>query len=67
MPPAGFEPTIPASKRPQTHALDRKATGIGTWGLMYTLGNRTKKESSVINCDGGTATINVASLQYSRR
>jgi hypothetical protein len=30
MPPAGFEPTIPASKRPQTHALDRAATGIGT-------------------------------------
>jgi hypothetical protein len=30
MPPAGFEPTIPASRRPQTHALDRAATGIGT-------------------------------------
>jgi hypothetical protein len=27
--PAGFEPTIPASERPQTHALDRTATGIG--------------------------------------
>jgi len=26
--PAGFEPTIPASNRPQTHALDRAATGI---------------------------------------
>jgi hypothetical protein len=26
---AGFEPKIPASKRPQTHALDRAATGIG--------------------------------------
>jgi len=31
MPPAGFEPAIPASKRPQTHALDRAATGIGTY------------------------------------
>jgi hypothetical protein len=29
MPPAGFEPKIPASERPQTHALDRAATGIG--------------------------------------
>jgi hypothetical protein len=29
MPWAGFEPTIPASERPQTHALDRAATGIG--------------------------------------
>jgi len=29
MPLAGFEPTIPASERPQTHALGRAATGIG--------------------------------------
>ena len=29
-PPAGFEPVIPASDRPQTHALDRASTGIGT-------------------------------------
>jgi hypothetical protein len=29
MPPVEFEPTIPASERPQTHALDRAATGIG--------------------------------------
>jgi hypothetical protein len=28
-PPVGFEPTIPASERPQTHALERAATGIG--------------------------------------
>jgi hypothetical protein len=26
---AGFEPAIPASERPQTHALYRAATGIG--------------------------------------
>jgi hypothetical protein len=30
MPPAGFEAAIPASERPQTHTLDRAATGIGT-------------------------------------
>jgi hypothetical protein len=29
MPPMGFEPSIPASVRAQTHALDRTATGIG--------------------------------------
>jgi hypothetical protein len=29
MPPVGFELTIPASARPQTHASDRAATGIG--------------------------------------
>ena len=30
MPPPGFEPTIPASEQPQTHALDRVATGSGS-------------------------------------
>ena len=30
MPPAGFEPTILAGKRPQTYALDRAATGTDT-------------------------------------
>jgi hypothetical protein len=29
MPPGGFEPTISASIRPQTHALDGAATGAG--------------------------------------
>jgi hypothetical protein len=29
MPLAGFKPVIPASERPQTHALDCLATGIG--------------------------------------
>ena len=29
MPPAGFEPEIPTSERPHTHAVDRAATGIG--------------------------------------
>ena len=28
MPPAGFKPEIPASEQPETHALDRAATGI---------------------------------------
>jgi len=29
MPTAGFEPAVPTSKRPLTHALDRPATEIG--------------------------------------
>ena len=29
MSPAGFEPAIPASEKPETYALDRVATGIG--------------------------------------
>ena len=28
---AGFEPAIPASERPQTHALDGVVTGIGAY------------------------------------
>jgi hypothetical protein len=35
MPPAGFEPTIPADERPQTHALDRAATGTGPLIIYY--------------------------------
>jgi hypothetical protein len=31
MSPVGFEPAIPVSERPQTNALDRVATGIGTF------------------------------------
>jgi hypothetical protein len=33
MPPARFEPAIPAGERLQTHALDRSATGIGIFTL----------------------------------
>jgi len=29
LPPVGFEPTIPASERPQTYALDGTVTGTG--------------------------------------
>jgi hypothetical protein len=34
MPPVGFEPTIPASERPQTYSLDRAATAIGHQPVM---------------------------------
>jgi hypothetical protein len=33
MPPAGLEPIIPACERPQTHALDRAAAGIGSTNI----------------------------------
>jgi hypothetical protein len=35
MPPVGFEPKIPAEERPQTHALDRAATGTGTSFIFF--------------------------------
>jgi hypothetical protein len=34
MPPAGFEPAIPASERPQTDTLDRAASD---WGALRVL------------------------------
>ena len=37
IPPAGFEPAVPASVRPQTHALDLATTGIGCLGLLVIL------------------------------
>jgi len=33
MHPAGFQPAVPPSKRPQIHALDRTVTGIGKSGI----------------------------------
>src|SRR5215470_11060971 len=42
MPPAGFEPAIPASEGPQTHASDRAATGIGK--LYLTIKNLESAE-----------------------
>ena len=51
--PTGFKPMIPARKRPQIHALDRAATGIGLMLNYYHLKAWIK---AVINralyCDG---------------
>ena len=35
VPAAEFEPTLPASERPQTHALDGAATGIGGFLISF--------------------------------
>jgi hypothetical protein len=37
MHPAGLEPAIPASERPQTHSLDREVTGIAFIELTSSL------------------------------
>jgi hypothetical protein len=39
IPPAGFEPTIPASERPQTHASDRAAPRIGKLSHLVRFNN----------------------------
>ena len=54
-PPAVFEPTIPASKRPQSHALDRVATGIGcitrSTTFIYTRESSLKTNSNTLESD----------------
>jgi hypothetical protein len=42
MPLSGFEPSNPATKRPQTYALDRAATEVGT---SDTSGNKCLEKS----------------------
>ena len=50
--PAGFEPIIPASERPQTHALDRAATGIGLkyTRLIKSMSNNTRVKKEQWSC-----------------
>jgi len=38
--PVGFEPTIPASERPQTYVLDRAVIGAGKY---CQIGNRNQE------------------------
>jgi hypothetical protein len=45
MPPAGIKPTVPANEQPQTHALNRAATGPGTL-CYYSLYN----SGSLLRC-----------------
>ena len=46
MPWVGFEPTISAGERPKTYALDRTATGTGTYLLTYLFTFLTTSQSS---------------------
>jgi len=49
MPPAGFEPTISAGERLQTHALDRAATGTGPFNLSlsFFLHNKLRHDAKL--------------------
>jgi hypothetical protein len=40
MPPAKFDPTIPAIKRPQTYALNRTTVRFSEWGVKAKLNVR---------------------------
>jgi hypothetical protein len=45
MPPTGFEPAVPANERPQTHGLDRAATGIDN-SVLYL--NKICKNNTIL-------------------
>jgi len=47
MPPAGFEPAIPTIRRPQTHALDRTASGISSQSVLWLLYRLNLREKNV--------------------
>ena len=44
----GFEPTISASERPKTYALDRAATGSGHGGLSHKINTAYLAEMWVV-------------------
>jgi hypothetical protein len=47
-PQAGFKPAIPASKRPQTHAFDRAATGFCAKCIQRIKISTTKKQNKIM-------------------
>ena len=47
MPPVGFEPTTPASERPQTYASGRADPGTGEQQFIASLNNTLKKTKSL--------------------
>jgi hypothetical protein len=53
MPLLGSEPTIPENSRPQAHALDRAATGIGHHVLLGRLNQRRMRWSGYVACIAG--------------
>jgi hypothetical protein len=62
MPRTGFEPEIPATKRPQTYALDRAATGIGLFNDYFT----NCLERAVLN-DDVWVLLNIMAVAYLRK
>jgi hypothetical protein len=61
MPRAGFEPAIPAIKRPQTYALDRAYSGIGT---EYYKGDQIKDTEIDVACSTHEAMRNAYEILY---
>ena len=72
IPPVGFEPTIPASERPQTQASDRVAAGIGyciSCGYKFqspiTEGRKGLNSTTGTKCYKWCVDLHTHSIQYS--
>jgi hypothetical protein len=48
MPPVGFESTVSAGELPQTYALDRAATGTGTYAYLILVINQLNAQILVL-------------------
>jgi hypothetical protein len=70
MPRAEFEPAIPATKRPQTHALDRAATGIGRSNFCggkthtYERGERLNVQIHILFCGDNSWTVALRQIKF---
>jgi tetrahydromethanopterin S-methyltransferase subunit F len=61
VPPVGFEPAIPASERPQTHALDCAVKGIGRrHKLLGRNGGRWEDNTKLTQLNSGLEKLIVA-------
>ena len=65
MSPAGFEPAFQAGERPQTHALDRAATEIGSLSLDRPLGLQEVKFQKFLDSRHMKA-VNLSGLRTGR-
>jgi hypothetical protein len=65
VPPLGFEPTISAGERPQTHVLDRADIGTGAFQIIFGL-NRNKKptQQSSMKTNHSSASTEIPELFY---
>jgi hypothetical protein len=71
---AGYEPTIPASQRPQTHALDPAATGFGSNDICWVRKKRIherdygqwKSNSTATAAHGSRLTHNLNIITFNR-
>jgi hypothetical protein len=64
MPSEGFEPATPATKRSQTYALDRAATGIGKYFVIRQLKAVYPKTLVTDNVIGKRSSFNYIEFKF---